>query len=147
MMRPLTLNGLAVAAVALASVLTSGGTVRAQSFEHIDRLAVRLQRQAEELHEEVHLHFRRTPQYRHLDRDVAAIERHAAHIHEVAHRGDVRHFRADVRELDRLVHHVEELVDDLGRFRQLDRRAYVHLRRSLEQVADTVHHLSEDLRR
>lgn len=118
------------------------------SFQHIDRLARQLERQARDLHDEVDAHFRPTPQYRHLHNDVEELEQLADHIHDVIHRGaSVNHLRADARKLDRLFHHVEDLVQDMGRSRTIDRRAYFHLRQSLSRLEDTVHHLLDDLNR
>jgi hypothetical protein len=118
------------------------------SFQHIDRLARQLERQARDLHEEVDNHFRPSPQYRHLHDDVEELEELADHIHDVLHRGaSVTHLRADARKLDRLFHHVEDLVRDMGRSRTIDRRAYAHLRESLSRLEDTVHHLLDDLNR
>jgi hypothetical protein len=118
----------------------------AQSRAHVDRLALQLQRQTRDLHREVHLHFRSTPQYRHLARDISEMDRLATHLHGVAHRqGSRTHLRADVDRLDRLFHHVEELVDEMAALRWIDRRALTHLRQSLVQVGRTLHHVQEDL--
>jgi hypothetical protein len=141
-----TLKTGAAVVVAVAG-LFAGGTARAQSFAHIDRLAVQLERDARAMHREVDLHFRRTPQYRHLHDDVSEMERLARHIHEVVHRGaSVRHLRSDVEELDRLFHHVEDLVEDLARFRGIDPYAFSHFRWSLRRMERTLHHLRDDLR-
>lgn len=127
--------------------LCSAGTANAQSYRHIDRLALQLERQAREVHDEVHAHFRPTPAYRHLDRDVAEMERLARHVHEIAHRGgSVRHLRADVERLDRLFHHVEQVVRGMAAFRAIDRVALAHLRRDLDRMEVTLHHLRDDLR-
>lgn len=132
--------------VAVLGLFTLGGTARAQSYEHVDRLAVQLERQARELHREVHNHFWNTPQFRHLDRDIEQLERLAAHVHEVAHhQGDLRHLRQDPRQLDRSFHHVEGLVEELARSRTADRRTIAHLRRALERMGATLHHLQDDV--
>ncbi|MCI0462534.1 MAG: hypothetical protein L0Z62_36755 [Gemmataceae bacterium] len=141
---PKALLGLLVAGAGL--FVTPQGA-QAQSPQHIHRLALRLEKQAREVHREVHAHFRRTPQFRHLDRDVAGLERLAGHIHEVAHRGSLAHLRADVRKMDRLFHHIEELVEEMRDHRELDRRAYAHLRSELRDLGRTLHHLSDDLNR
>lgn len=120
--------------------------VRGPNYFRIDRLALQLHREAEELHEEVHLHFRRTPQYRHLDQDVREIEQLTDHLHELAHnRGSLRHLHADLLELERRVNHVQDLVNDMARFRELDRRAFLHLRQSLRQLENTLHLLHDEL--
>lgn len=134
------LSATAVLAIAL------GGNVQAQSLSHIDRMAQQLQSELRVVHQEVHEHFRPFPPYADLDRDITAMEQRAAHLRELIHRGgSLRHLRADVQDLDRLLHHIEELVDSLARFREIDRRAYAHLRQSLDRVSRTLHHLSDDL--
>jgi hypothetical protein len=143
----LTTRGAAALAAGLLGLIATTGTANAQSSRHIDRLARELERQAQTLHDEVHAHFRTTPQFRHLDRDVAEMEQLAGHIHEVLHEGaGVPHLRRDVDRLDRLFHHVEDLVDQLAFFRGADRRAVAHLREALDDMGDTLHHLKDDLR-
>lgn len=142
-------NGLTSGALLAAGavlVLFTGSASAGPRFDHIDKLASQLERQARDLHKEVDAHFRRTPQYRHLHEDVTEMARLAQHIHEVAHdEGDVRHLRADVKKLDRLFHHVEEVVDDLAHSRGADRRAVRHIRGALKEMGRTLHHLREDL--
>ena len=131
------------------AILATGliaGTAQAQSRDHLDRTARQLQAQLRDLHDEAHTHFRSTPQFREMDRHIGEMQQKAAHIQEVIRRrGGVDHLRADVRDLDRLLHHVEDLVDALGRSGQIDRQAFAHLRQSLRRVSQSVHHLSEDL--
>lgn len=139
-------------AVALATLLglgMFGSTGKAQShvLRHIDQLAVQLERDVEAMHDEVHAHFRNTPQFRHLDHDVAEMEKLARHIHDVVHQGaSIRHLRHDVNELDRLFHHVEDLVHDLAWSRRVDRRTIVHFQVSMQRIGRTLHHLRADLR-
>lgn len=133
-------------AVALLGTFAGTAAAQAPSRQHIDRLAVQLQRQLSDLHKEVDAHFRATAQYRELDRDVAEMERLAAHIHEVVDRGGgLGHIRADVGKLHRLVHHVEGQVEGIARSGQIGRRTLAHLRVAVERVASTVHHLEEEL--
>jgi hypothetical protein len=141
-------SAFALIVAAGASLFAAPQSAQAQSPRHIDRVARQLERQAREVHREVHAHFRRTPQFAHLDRDVSEMERLAHHIHDVAHRGgSLGHLRADVRKLDRLFHHVEELVEQMRDFRDLDRRAYAHLREALRDIGRSLHHLRDDLDR
>jgi hypothetical protein len=136
------------AAVSLLGLFAGSGAAQARSYAHLDHVARQLQRQARDLHDEVHAHFCNTRLYRHLDQHVAEMERLAAHLHEVAHRrGSILHLRADVSRLDRLYHDVEDLVDALARYREVDRRALTHLRRNLAQIGCTLHHLQDDLDR
>lgn len=137
-----------VAAVVGAALFGAAKPAMAQSHAHIDRLAVKLQRQTAVLHAEVHAHFRGTKDYIHLDRDVADMERLARHIHDVAHRGgSIHHLRRDVEELDRLFHHVEDVIDRLARTRQIGPRTLSHFREAMADVSDTLHHLRADLNR
>jgi hypothetical protein len=123
-------------------------SAQAQSYEHIHRLASRLERQTVEMHREVHAHFRGTPDYVHLDRDVAEMERLARHIHDVAHhRGSIRHLRADVERLDHLFHHIEDVIARLARTRQIGPRTLSHFRGVMGDVGATLHHLRDDLSR
>jgi ATP phosphoribosyltransferase regulatory subunit HisZ len=139
-------KSLLIPILAAACGLFAAAPASAQSFAHIDRLAVALEGQAEQLHAEVHAHFRPTPAYRHLDRDVAEMERLARHIHEVAHYGgSVRHLRTDVERYDRLYHHVEEVIADATLCRGLDYRALVHFRSIMTRMGRTLHHLRDDL--
>src|SRR5262245_39830235 len=116
---------LTIPILAAACGLFAAAPASAQSFAHIHPLAVALERQAEQLHDEVHAHFRPTPAYRHLDRDASEMERLARHIHEVVHHGgSVRHLRADVESYDRLFHHVEEVIADAALCRGLDYHAW-----------------------
>lgn len=115
-------------------------------YEVIDRLAVRMERQARGVLREVHAHFRSTPQYRHLDHDVHEMVELAEHIHDVAHRhGSRAHIRADVRKLDRLFHHVEDLVQRMAHYGRLDYQAYRHLKYSLRYMGRTLHDLLHEL--
>lgn len=133
---------------AFAALMATTGTAQADTYHHIDMLALQLQRQTRALHREVDLHFRHTRQYRHLHEDVEQMEHLAEHIHDVAHRhGSVAHLRADVEKLDRLYHHVEELVHDLSHDRRIDYRTIRHIRQEMAKIGDTLHHLRDDLRR
>jgi hypothetical protein len=135
-----------LAAVTGIALFGIANTANAQSYAHIDRLALRLQQQTAVMHSEVHAHFRATRDYVHLDRDVTQMERLARHIHDVAHRnGSVSHLRSDVRELDDLFHHVEEVIDRLARTRQIDPRTLRHFRGVMGNISDTLHHLRSDL--
>ncbi len=135
------------AAVAL-TAMTFGGEASAQApARHIDDVAFRLARQADEVLREVNTHFRRAPQYRHLASDVREMARLARHIHEVAHRGgSLRHLRSDVRDLDRLHHHAEDLVGEMARFGGIDRRALRHITGEMRQMHGLIVHLQRDLR-
>lgn len=136
-----------LAATVTAIGLFSGtGTAQAQSNEHIDRLALRVQRQAQYLQTQVRTSCGYTPQYRHLEYDVAEMVRAAAHLHEAAHcGGNSVHLRADVRRLNRLYHHVEEEVDQLVYSGTADPSSIASIRRRLAGLGQTLYHLREDV--
>lgn len=127
--------------------LTIGSEAKAQSWQHVDRLAVQLQRQTRQMHNEVHAHFRNTPYFRHLDQDVDQMEQLARHIHDLAHHGhNIHHLRRDVEKLDRLFHHIEGVVRTMTVTGQLNFQTIRHFRGQLNAVENTLHHLRSDLR-
>jgi len=148
----MTTTKLTVALFAALSVATLANTVNAAPGSHLDEVALRLQRQAAELNREFRLHFRHTPEFGHLVSDANQIQAKAAHIHRVAHHsGSVWHLRHEVEELDRLFHHMEDVVD------RIDRHAahgighihghLAHVYDLLDDMEDTLHHLRRDLAR
>ena len=133
-----------------AFVLLAGNVASADTYDHFDQIAHRIERQATELVREVR-HFRHTRQYGHLAQDAVALMRSARHAHNTAHVGcDLGHLEVDVREMDRLVHHIEDLLDDIehsiihghGHAHGNAR----HVRQVLHAIEDNVHHLWDDLR-
>jgi negative regulator of sigma E activity len=141
-----------LALVVLSVSLTAASSAKAQSYEHIDRLASQLQRQSANLYWEFRAHFSHTPGYRHLLSDTARMYRLAAHVHEVIHHGaNVGHIRHDVEQLDRAFHHVEEVVDQIEHDAFGHGFGHVHgdtrhVRRQLRQMEATLHHLRDDVR-
>ncbi len=142
-------KALALTVLAGACLFTS--TASAQSYQHIDRLAYQLQRQSSSLYSEFRAHFSHTPGYRHLMSDTAKMYRLARHIHDlVHHHEDVHHIVEDLDQLDAAFHHVEELVDQIEHNAHHHGHGHVHgdtrhVRRLLQRMEDTLHHLREDL--
>lgn len=133
---------------AVAALVTIPGSARADTYDHMDMLALKLQKQTQALHREVDLHFKNTRSYRHLHEDIEQMEHLAAHIHELAHRhGSVAHLKADVDKLDRTFHHLEDVVRGLSRDRRIDFQTIRHIRQEMAGINDTLHHLQDDLRR
>ncbi len=144
--------------VALAGFALTG-TAQADTYSHIDGLAVRLQQYARLLDREFTAHYRHTSQYRHLHADAYQMMRLAEHVHEVAHhQGSLTHLQSDLRQLDRLFHHIEDLVEDIehhaGGFGDLHGHGGFHghihgntrhVRRILRAMEDTLHHLQADV--
>ncbi len=136
------------AAVALSGLFWTGSAATAQSLQHLDRLAGILEWQTRNVHRELFAHYRFVPQFRHLDRDLRQMSRQTNQIRAMIQgRAGVRHMRSEVRELDRLFHHIEELVNDLPRYRTGDPQAARRLRSSLRTMENTLHHMQDDLRR
>lgn len=145
-----------MALIALVTGVVFGGqTAQAGHYEHLDRLALRLQSQARELYREFNLHYAHAAEGRHLLSDASAMYYKARHVHEVAHHGgSVHHLRSDVNELDRLFHHVEALVSriehrhrhghDLFGHGHVHGRTW-HVRVLLSRMADTLHHMQSDV--
>jgi hypothetical protein len=105
-----------------------------------------MERQAEQMHHEVHAHFRLTPDYQHLDQAVTKMEQLAHHIHEVVHQDpDIQHLREDMEQIDRLYHHVEGIIGKLGHTRQVDPQALWHFRVAMARMGNNLHHLRDDL--
>jgi hypothetical protein len=104
--------------VALAALLTSATSAQAMSPAHIDRLALTAQRQAAVMAQTLRNDFRHSSRYSHLYRDASQMYWKANHIHKLAHHGihtrtELRHLRRDIAELDRLQHHMQEMVDSM----------------------------------
>lgn len=152
-----------LATAALTLLATFTGSARADEFDHIDSLATQMQNQTARAAAEVRRNFQGIPQYRHLYNDIYEMYTLAGHIHEMVHEGrNLNHIRADIASLDRLFHHVEEVVDDIrpvnihsghwhgshwGHFHSGPSRDDVRrLRNLMSRMEDTIHHLQDDLR-
>ena len=129
---------------------------RGTDLEHIDRLAYSIKRQTALICRELRLGFRQTPHYHHLYSDVYKMYRLADHIHDVAHHApNLPHMRSDARELDELMHHVQELLGASVADARYDFHTGVGLgvsgyhgrrmRSLIDGLEDSVHHLLDDL--
>jgi hypothetical protein len=97
--------------LALAALAFTTKSADADTYDHIDHLAVKMQAQSRELLKEFALHYRHKSGYFHLRSDAIQLNRRAAHIHSVAHHaGSVHHLRDDLRRMDRLFHHLESVL-------------------------------------
>lgn len=135
------------AAVLLTGLLALQSTARADLHGHLHHLSLRLKSQLAVLHQEVDIHARPFPQYFHLHQDVVQMQRLAARIHHVAHHhGSYALLRADVYRLDRLMHHVEDLIDQLAWSGQIGPVTLNHWRRAMFPIRNTVHHMLAHLR-
>jgi hypothetical protein len=95
------LRSFVVAGLVGAGLLGLAGAAHGQSYQHIHKLSIKLEKQLKELHAEVDAHFKPTPQHAHLHKHVTRMQKLAGHIHHVIdEKGGVAHVRADVKELD-----------------------------------------------
>jgi hypothetical protein len=122
----------------------------ADTYRHIDELALDIQRQSRLLMRESS-HYRHTPEYRHLLSDTRDIYKLAAHMHEVAHQhGSLAHLESDLRELDSEFHHLESVFDRVER-ESSHGHGHVHgytghVKELLKSIEADIHHLQEDVR-
>lgn len=131
-------------------ITTFSASASADTYHHIDELALTIDRQAKLLVSES-VHYRHTPEYRHLVSDARDLCRLATHLHEVAHHhGSLAHLESDLSQLDAKFHHLESV------FHRVERAAsyghgHVHGHTShvwelLHSIENNIHHLQDDLR-
>jgi|GEM_PF-2060373 hypothetical protein len=108
------LSSTTIAALTITAGLFAGDA-RADHNETIDELAVSLMRQTAAATREVRFGFRRSPQFKHLYQDVYDMYCAAKHVHDVSHNSPNRqHLLNDVQELDELIHHTQELIEEMS---------------------------------
>ncbi len=121
----------------------------ADTYKHIDRIANRIQNQANQIVKETN-HYVHTPQYHHLRNDALAVAALAEHIHELAHHhGSVAHLASDLAELDARFHHLESVIEQIevsaayghGHLHGSTKRVH----RLLDRIEDDIHHLQTDI--
>ncbi len=111
-------------AVITATLVTTSsiatGNAQAVDDVHVDNLAYSLKVQTVRISRELRYHFRCAPQFRHLYQDVCDMYTIADRIHRNTRYALIRPhatstwcLASDVAELDRLFHHVQELVDEM----------------------------------
>jgi hypothetical protein len=132
---------------------------QADTYTHIDGLALRQEKDARLLDREFANHYRHTSDYRHLRSDSTEMARLAEHIHDVAHeQGSLSHLQSDLRQIDRLFHHLEELVHEIEHRADYDDHhgghygwgGHIHgdtnhVHRLMNAIEDTIHHLQSDV--
>jgi hypothetical protein len=135
---------------ALALALTLTASVSADTYHHIDELALSIDRESKRLLQETR-HYRHTPEYGHLVNDCRELSRLADHMHDVAHHhGSLSHLECDLRELDSMFHHLESLFDQIE-WRAAHGHGHVHghtghVRQLLDSIEQSIHHLQDDVR-
>ena len=143
------LTNATLAALALAVL---AGSANAADYRHLDRIALRITKNTEALFREFRYHYRHTSEYRHLISDARELRSHALHIHDVAHhRGSLCHLARDVRDMDRLFHHLENVVERVERSSHCEYHSghihgnTSHVARLMHAIEDDLHHLGEDV--
>ncbi|QDT13915.1 hypothetical protein [Planctomycetes bacterium K23_9] len=132
-------------------VLTAfASNASADTYHHIDELALQIERNSKRLISEVR-HYRHTPEYSHLVSDARHMARLADHVHDLAHdHGSLTHLNSDLVELDRKFHHLESV------FNRVEHNAAYghghihgdtsHVRGLLCSIESDLHHLQDDIR-
>ncbi|HEX5104818.1 MAG TPA: hypothetical protein VFV87_13450 [Pirellulaceae bacterium] len=150
-----------LALFSMSAILVSAGVARADhGFSTVEDLAFHVQDHSRDLYYEVRNHLGQTSAGRHLMSDVVEVNRAAARIRSYAHAGyNLEVICRDARKLDELIHHMEEIVDDLrhaghdhyghdhfgyGQFGhgQFDGR---HVASLLREIEEDVHNLQSEI--
>ncbi|MDG2222354.1 MAG: hypothetical protein P8L85_13315 [Rubripirellula sp.] len=131
-------------------LLGTVSTVQADTYRHIDGLALSIERQSKQLLREC-VHYRHSPEYRHLILDAVKMSRLADHMHDLAHRnGSLAHLESDLAQLDSMFHHLESLVHQIecraGHGHGHSYGQTSHVRSLLRSIELNIHHLSDDVR-
>ena len=136
-----------LATLALATLAFTALSANADTHEHIDTLAVKMQSQSRELIKEFARHYRHKPGYAHLHSDGVQLYRAAAHIHLIAHQhGSIHHLQSDLRKADRLFHHLEGVLKQTDQsFGGHTHGAAYHVFELMHELEDTLHHLKSDI--
>lgn len=136
-----------LATLALATLAFTAISANADTYDHIDTLAVKVQSQSRELIKEFAQHYRHKPRYTHLHSDAVQLYRVAAHIHLVAHQHkSIHHLQSDLRKADQLFHHLEDVLKQTDRsFGGHTHGAAFHVFELMHEVEDTLHHLKSDI--
>jgi hypothetical protein len=104
----------AIAASLAAGALSTDATASPES--DLAHHAHRILDIADDLASEYRTHYRHTSSYRHLTSDISKIRSKARHIDSLSHdcRSSLSHINADLKELDRLAHHLHDVVDHIS---------------------------------
>ena len=125
-------------------------------FDHIDELASHVQAHSRSLATEARRQLASDPHYRHVATDVNMVYRQSAHIHSLIHAGvNPADLCRDVRQLDELVHHLEETLADVreghGHYDHWHRTRVWHgpdlrnIRRLMAMIEDDTHELMDEV--
>ena len=97
--------------ILLAAMTTPKVRAEHQYDQAMHRLADAMENTADDLRDEVKLHFRHRHDYRRLVHIASVIEDKAGHIENLVDRhGSPQHIRADIAEIDRCVHEFNDIL-------------------------------------
>ena len=109
---------------------------------------------AQELSHEFSIHYRHLDAYRHLRSDISQVINEASHIDRLSHNSyaSLCHIIADLKDLDRLAHHMHDVVDsaESSHWRGHAHGDTRHVHRLLSSLNSSIHsmqRLSEQLNR
>jgi hypothetical protein len=113
-------------------------------YSHVDDLAGRLERQANELCLDLHYNYRHNREFAATYREAYQILVAAQYIHDQEHQGDRAEVARRLNRLDGLFHHVQDDLQGWSRrnVRQIGRGG---ARSKLAQIDATLHHLMNDV--
>jgi hypothetical protein len=113
-------------------------------YSHVDDLAGRLERQANELCLELHYNYRHNGGFAQTYREAFQVLAAAKYIHASEHQGDRAEVARRLDEVDGLFHHVQ---DDVRRWSRRQNRQIGHggAQAKLELVEAMLHHLMHDV--
>jgi hypothetical protein len=136
-----------IAIIASLTIAAAGQTAKADTYEHIDRLALRMQKQSRSLINEFSAHYRHKSHYGHMRSDAISLYKLSRHIHELAHHhGSHYYLAADLRKADRLFHHLEQVVSRVEHsYGGHTHGNASHVWQLMRQMKQTIHHLKSDI--
>ena len=113
-------------------------------YSHVDDLAGRLERQANDLCLELHYNYRHNRGFAETYREAYQVLNTAKYVHAKEHQGDRAEVARRLDEVDGLFHHVQ---DDVRRFSRRQNRQIGQggAQTKLELVEATLHHLMHDV--
>jgi len=122
-------------------------SANADTYQHVDKMAVELQSLSRELLSDFSRHYRYKSGYQHLRSDALQLYRSAGHLHSISHQhGNVHHMRNDFDRMDKLFHHLQ------GALAQTDQSFGGHTHGNTHHVFELMddfeqhlHHLKRDI--
>jgi len=113
-------------------------------YAHVDDLAGRLERQANELCLDLHYNYRHNRGFAETYREAYQILSTAKYIHDKEHQGDRAEVARRLDELDGLFHHIQDDIAGWSR-RQSRQIGQSGAQTKLDAIEATLHHLMNDV--